>query len=335
MSDQYNTLLKQLEAKKFKPVYLLHGDEAFYIDRLTSFFEERVLAEEEKAFNLTIMYGKDIDQKQVVDSARRYPMMAPYNVVIVKEAQAMRDFNSLEQYVSNPSPDTLLVLAYKHGKADTRRKTVQEIKKKGVLFESKKVYENKLPAWIVEYLQQQGYTISPKNALLIAGYLGNSLSKLANELDKLIINLEKGAKISAADIQNNIGISITYNVFEFQDALGQKNREKAYKILDYFIANPKSNPLVVITATLYQYFSKVYLLQFIPRATDREIQQELSLPFPSFVRKFRSASRNFSKDKLSQIFEILHRVDLRSKGVDAVKLQYGDLLKEMTYKILS
>ena len=248
---KYQDLLKDLKKKAYQPVYLLHGTESYFIDAATKYFEDNVLSEGEKAFNYTVMYGKDADARTLIDTASRYPMMAPYQLLILKEAQDMKTLKDLQAYCGKPVPTTILVICHKHKKLDTRTKFGKVLKAKAVVFESSKVYDNQIGAWIEDYLQTKKLRVEPNATELMAEYLGTNLSKVANELDKLVINLAEGSTITPQIVQDNIGISKDYNVFELQDAIGVRNVLKANRIINYFIANPKKNPLVVVVATLY------------------------------------------------------------------------------------
>lgn len=332
----FQQILTDLKKKQYQPVYFLHGNESYFIDAISDFIEKNVLSDGEKSFNQTILYGKEIEFKQVVDTARRYPMMAPYQVVIVKEAQEMRTLKQLDKYIENPAQTTILVLCHKHKRFDSRTKFGKLLKKNTVVFESKKLYDNQLPDWIHNYLKTKGFTIKSGAAALIAEYLGTDLSKVVNELDKLAINLPKGTDITQQHIQSNIGISKDYNVFELQKALGQKQVTKVNRIIQYFGANPRKNPMVMLVASLYNYFSKIYMLHFLSRAGDQEMLKALKLGSSFFLREYKASARNYSKSKTEKILSILKEYDLKSKGVDNNTMHNPDseLMKEMVYRIL-
>ena len=333
----YSQIITDLKKKEYKPVYFLHGNESYFIDAIADFIEKKVLSDGEKSFNQTILYGKETEFKQVVDTARRYPMMAPYQVVILKEAQEMRTLKQLVTYVEKPAETTILVICHKHKRFDSRTKLGKVLKKNAVLFESKKLYDNQLPDWIHNYLKTKGFTIKPNATALIAEYLGTNLSKVANELDKLAINLPKGTDITQQHIQNNIGISKDYNVFELQKALGQKQVTKVNRIIKYFGANPKKNPMVMMVGSLYNYFSKIYMLHFLRHAGDPDILSALKLRSSFFLREYKAAARKYSKPQTEQVLSILKEYDLKSKGVDNNTMSNPDseLLKEMVYRILN
>lgn len=331
----FEALSKELKAGKYKPVYLLHGNEPYYIDLITDHFEHKVLDEAERSFNMTILYGKDVDYKSVVDQARRYPMMAEHQVVILKEAQSMKQLTDLEAYIKNPLDTTIFVIAYKHGKLDGRTKFAKTLQKTAVVFESKRPYDNQMPAWIATFMQKKGYKINPAESSLIAEYLGNDLSKVANELSKLVINLPKGETINKDHIQEHIGISKDYNIFELQNALGTRNKVSTYKIIQYFQANPRNNPLVMVVATLFSYFNKIYLMQFLRNAPDREVQKTLGLSTSYFVKDYRTAAKNYNRLQTERILHLLRQYDLKSKGVDRGSFTDQSLMQEMIYQILS
>jgi DNA polymerase III subunit delta len=330
----HNEIIKSLRAKEFKPVYFLHGMESFYIDSIANYIEQKVLSEAEKSFNQTILYGKDTEAKTLIDTASRYPMMASHQVVILREAQEMKGLHDLQLYIEKAVPSTILVICHKHKKLDARTKFAKSLKKHAVLFESKKLYDNQVPDWIFDYLKNKKLTINPNASQLIAEYLGTDLSKIANELDKLAINLPEGTQINEKHIQDNIGISKDYNVFELQKALGQRNVLKTNRIIKYFIANPRKNPLVMVTGTLYNYFSKIYMLHFLRNLPDRELSSALKLRSEFFLREYKSTARNYNLTKTQNVISVLKEYDLKSKGVDSDNVPEGELMKEMVYKIL-
>ena len=331
----FDQIIKDLKARKFKPVYFLYGNESYYIDRLTTYFEEQVLDESEKAFNQTILYGKEVDHKTVIDAARRFPMMAEHQLVILKEAQAMKQLGELLTYVTQPADTTILVICYKHDRFDKRTKFAKALAKHALMFESKKVYDNQMPAWILNYLREKQLKIGQKETNLIAEYLGNDLNKVANELDKLAINLSTGHEIKQEDIERYIGISKDYNIFELQNALGSRNREKTYRIIGYFQANPKNNPLVMVVGTLFGYFSKVYQMHALKSAGDREVQKVLGLSTSYFVKDYRRAAQHYNKPQTEKILSLLRAYDLKSKGVERASFTDQALMQEMIYHILA
>ncbi len=315
-------------------MYFLHGAESYYIDQITHYVESQVLSEGERSFNQMVFYGKDSEAKTLIDTACRYPMMSPYQVVILKEAQDMKSLANLLPYIEKPVPTTILLIAYKHKKFDARTKLAKSLKANAVYFESKPLYDNQVPDWISDYLKSKKMSIDASASQLIAEYLGSNLSKIANELDKLTINLPAGTAVTQQHIQDNIGISKDYNVFELQRALGSRNVVKANRIANYFRANARKHPLVVVIGTLYNYFSKVYMLHYLRNSPDREISKSLKLRSDYFLREYKLAARNYRPAKVRQVISLLSEYDLRSKGVNNDSTPEGELLKELVYKIL-
>lgn len=324
----YQGILSDIKNKKYAPIYLLHGAEPYYIDAISSFAEKSILKEEEKAFNQAVMYGKDIDFKQVADEARQFPMMAPYRVVIVKEAQDMRTINKLESYAANPSPQSIVILCYKYKKADKRTKWVKNIDKSGVVFESKKIYDNQLSGWITDYLKGKAVNINYDASQLIADYLGADLSKVSNELDKLILNI-KDNTVTAKDVQEQIGISKDYNVFEFQKAIGVRDSEKVFRIINYFAENQKSHPLTMVISNLYGFFSKLYITAYNLKSPDTKLQKLLGLPSPFFVKDYKQATQNLGFKKIKLAFHMLQKADLESKGYGSRSKDAKAILTEL------
>lgn len=331
----YSQLLKDLKAKKYAPVYLLHGGETFYIDKISKYIEENVLTEAEKSFNQMVLYGKDTDHKTLIDTCSRYPMMASHQVVVLKEAQDMKTLKELLPYIEKPVPTTILVLCYKHKKFDGRTKFGKAVKAKSVVFESKKLYDNQVPDWIQSYLKDKKLGITPPAAALVAEYLGTDLSKVSNELDKLAINIASGTTIDENHIQQNIGISKDYNVFELQKALGSKDVVKANRIINYFISNPKKNPLVVVIGTLFNFFSKVYLTHFLKSKSEGEMMSALKVRHAFFLKDYKLAARHYPFTQAKNVISVLKEYDLKSKGVERANAPDGDLMKEMIFKILN
>ena len=335
-SLSFHQIMASLQKKEYFPIYFLHGEESFYIDELCNHIEANALDESAKAFNQTILYGKDIDYKTVLDSARRYPVMSDKQVVIIKEAQELKALDKLEAYFEQPLDSTILVFAHKHKKLDGRKKYASILKKsaKTCLFESKPLYENQVPNWINNYLKDRNIHIKPAATSLLAEYLGTNLSKISNELNKLTLNLPKGGAIDKNIIQRNIGISKDFNVFELQNALGKRDQFKSFLIVKYFIANPKNHPLPMITATLYNYFSKVYICQSMLRSSNQDIATTLSVN-KFFVGDYINAARQYDRAQLENVIATLKDYDLRSKGVNNVNFTPGELLREMIIKILA
>jgi len=334
-------IIKDLSNRKCKPVYLLHGDEPYFIDQVSSFVEHQFLPDAEKGFNQTVLYGKDTDVMTVLNAAKRYPMMADYQVVLVKEAQDMKwgsetddkkSINPLLSYLENPLSSTILVFCYKYGKFDKRKKTYKAIEKSGLVFESAALYDSKIPGWIEDYLNERKYKVSQQAALMLAEYLGNDLSKIANELDKLMLNVAVGQEITLKHVHDNIGISKEYNVFELQAALARKDAYKVNQVINYFEANPKNNPIVLVLGNLNNYFSKVLIYHYVKDKSPQNLARELGVS-PYFVKDYEQAARSYNYQKTMQIIHYLREYDLKSKGVDS-NTDHGGLMKELMFKIL-
>jgi len=332
-------ILKDLRNRKYKPLYLLHGEEPYFIDQVSNYIEHELLPPAERGFNQTVMYGKDTDVMTVLNAAKRYPMMADYQVVLVKEAQDMKwgrddddkkHINPVLAYLENPLPTTILVFCYKYGKFDKRKKTYKAIDKNGLIFESAPLYDSKIPAWIEGYVADKQYKLSTQASAMLAEYLGNDLSKIANELDKLMLNINKGEEITLKSIQDNIGISKEYNVFELQTALARKDAFKVNQIINYFEANPKSNPIVLVLGNLNNYFTKVLTYHYLKDKS--QAAKELGVN-PYFIKDYEQAARSFDYGKTMQIISNLREYDLKSKGVESTAGP-GELMKELMFKIL-
>lgn len=331
-------LLQAIKKKDFAPVYLLHGEEPYFIDQLEAAIEANVLQEHEKAFNQTILYGKDTEYLQVIDAARRFPMMAERQLILLREAQEMRSIKELKQYAENPSPTTVLVISHKHKKLNGNLAVTKAIKKNGVVFEAKALYENKIPGWISNYIKAKKYSIEPAAAALLSEFLGTSLGKISNELDKLTINLAPGTQITTKIVEDQVGVSKDYNVFELQKAIGHHDIVKATRILNYFKANPKAGPLPMVLGSLYNYFSKVFrLLEHQRKGTSKqEIMRDLGLRFDFFLADYQTTARNFKGARIIQVFSLLREYDLKSKGVDSNLAGKGEneLLKELVWRMM-
>ena len=311
------------------------GEEAYYIDKISDFIEDNVLDEAEKSFNQMVLYGRDVTIDDIVGNAKRYPMMAERQVVIVKEAQDLsRTIEKLAQYAENPQPSTVLVLNYKYKKLDKRKALYKTITKAGgVVFESKKLYENQVPDWIRRVLKGQNYDISPKAAQMLVEFLGTDLSKVNNELNKLKIVLPEGTQITPEHIEENIGISKDFNNFELRKAVGEKNVVKAHQIAKYFADNPKDNPMVVTVALLFNFFSQLLHLHGMSDKNPRSVASALKVN-PYFVNEYLVAARNYPMKKVSLVIGLLREFDVKSKGVGANSIPQGDLLKELLVRVL-
>jgi DNA polymerase III subunit delta len=329
----FENLLSDLKNQIYYPVYLLHGEESYFIDAVSDYIEQHVLSEMEKEFNQTIAYGKDSNVMTLVSYAKRFPMMANYQVLIVKEAQDLDDIEDFQSYIEHPLTSTILVLCYKYGKLDKRRGLYKAIEKLGVAFESAKLYDNKVPDWIQGYLRQRKYAITPKAAALLTEFLGADLGKIANELQKLLINIPEGTEITEDYVEKNIGISKDFNVFELQKALARKDVLKANQIIFYFAANLRENPLVKVLPILYSYFSKVLTYHYLPDKSKNSVAAALSVN-PFFVADYQQAARSFPVAKTISVISLLREYDLKNKGVDNASAGDGELMKELIFRIL-
>lgn len=311
------------------------GEEPYYIDKISDFIEDTVLDEAEKGFNQMVLYGRDVTIDDIVSNAKRFPMMAERQVVIVKEAQDLsRTIEKLVKYAANPQPTTVLVFNYKYKKLDKRKALYKAIKKIGVVYESKKLYDNQVPEWIRNVLKGQGYDISPKAAQMLVEFLGTDLSKVNNELNKLKIVLPKGTQITPEHIEENIGISKDFNNFELRKAVGAKDILKAHRIAKYFADNPKDNPMVVTVSLLFSFFSQLLHLHGMSDKNPRSVASALKVN-PYFVNEYLTAARNYPMKKVSSVIGLLREFDVKGKGVGANATPQGDLLKELLVRILS
>jgi len=328
-------IVNNIKSGIIKPIYFLMGEESYYIDKLSDYIEENILSEDEKGFNQTILYGRDVSIEDIVSTAKRYPMMAERQVVIVKEAQDLsRTIDKLESYVENPMLSTVLVFCYKYKTLDKRKKMTKMMDKVGVVFESKKLYENQVGDWIKRVLSGKNYTIEPKANAMLVEFLGTDLSKINNELEKLQIILPKGSMITAKHIEENIGFSKDFNVFELRKAIGERNQLKAYTIADNFAQNPKEYPIVVTTSLVFGFFVQLLKYHGLKDRNPKNVAAVLGVN-PFFLKDYDTALRNYPMRKVSQIVATLRDVDVKSKGVGANALPQSDLLREMLYKIFN
>ncbi len=329
-------ILRDIQAGKFAPVYFLHGEEPFFMDQIADAIESRALSEAERSFNQTILYGKEVDHLSLLDHLRRYPMMSERQVVILREAQEMKTLAELTSYLEHPMPSTVFVASYKYKKIDARTKFGKALGGKNIVFfESKKLYDNQIPDWISSACKARKQQIEPAAAALMAEYLGTDLARITNELDKLALNLSAGATIKVAHIQDNIGISKEYNVFELQKALATRDRAKLARIQQHFESNIKKNPLIVTISSLYAYFSKVYMLHALKGQPDAEVLKALELRSDWFLKEYKAAAANFSAAQCARVIGHLKDYDLRSKGVHNDGTEEEELMKELFWKILN
>ncbi|NVJ87876.1 MAG: DNA polymerase III subunit delta [Flavobacteriaceae bacterium] len=331
--NEINAIVADIKQGNAKPIYFLMGDEPYYIDWLSDFIEDNVLDETEKGFNLQVMYGRDVTIDDIVMAAKRFPMMAEKQVLIVKEAQDLsRSIDKLLSYAENCQPTTVLVINYKYKKLDKRKKLHKAIAKTGVIFESKKLYENDVATWITRVLKGKNYKIEPKASQMLVEFLGTDLSKIANELKKLMLILPNNSIISDHDIEENIGISKDFNNFELLKAIGNKDVVKANRIINYFISNPKNNPTVMTVSLLNNFFTKLLLFHGLQNKSKDAVSKSLGVGF-YFVDDYFLAARNYNMRKVANVISILREADVKSKGVGANQTQ-GDILKELIFRIL-
>jgi len=333
--DEVVKIVNDIKAGIIKPIYFLMGEEPYYIDKLTEYMEANLLAEDEKGFNQTILYGRDVSIEDIVSTAKRYPMMAERQVVIVREAQELsRTIDKLESYAENPMPTTVLVMAYKYKTLDKRKKVTKVLDKNGLVYESKKLYENQVGDWLKRVLAGKKLNIEPKAAAMLVDFLGTDLSKIANELDKLAIILPQGSTVTPDIIEENIGFSKDFNVFELRKAIGEKNIKKAYQIAQYFADNPKDNPLVLTVGQTFGFFIQLLKYHGLKDRNPKNVASALGIN-PFFVKEYDVAIKNYPMKKVSQIVASLRDIDVKSKGVGANGLPPGDLMKEMLANIFS
>lgn len=331
----YEEIARDLKNRHYKPVYYLMGEEAYYIDRISDYIADTVLNEMEKEFNQTVLYGMDTDVETVINAARRYPMMSKYQVVIVKEAQHLKQLENLSYYLQKPLESTILVLCHKQGVLDRRKKLAAEIEKVGVLFDSKKIKDAQLPGFITSYLKRRSVEIEPKATEMMAEFVGADLNRMAGELEKLIITLPKGQKrITPEQIERNIGISKDYNNFELRSALIQRDVLKANRIIKYFEENPKTNPLQMTLSVLFNFFANLMLAYYAPDKSEQGIATQLGLRLPWQSREYLTAMRQYTGVKVMNIIGEIRYCDARSKGVGNSSFSNAELLKELVYKIL-
>lgn len=331
----FELILQDLQNKIFSPVYFLHGEEPYFTDQLTSYIEKNVLDESVREFNQSVLYGRDVTPIDIIHLARSFPMLGNYQVIIVKEAQEIKKIEEIEPYLDALMETTILVISYKHKKFDKRKSFYKKLikSKDVVVFESERIQDREIPKWIEKTISVRGYKIHPIAAGILSEHLGNNLNKISNELEKLMINIKPGTEITENEIEENIGISKDFNIFEFQKSLWQKNPLKAQRIVNYFESNPKDHPLQMISVMLHNFFIKIFLYHHIRNMEERKIAAELGIS-PFFVKDYQQASRVFSPQKVKSIISQIKTLDLKSKGVGSNDAQsYGEL-KELVFKIM-
>ena len=327
-------LKESIKSGNYYPVYLLTGDENYYIDEVSNFIESSVVDESLRDFDQVILYGRDTNMRAVLSNAKQFPVMSPVRLVMVKEAQNIDsdEWDPLVEYLNHPQPQTLLVFCYRHKKLDKRKKVYKTILNKGCVFESAKMYDDRLPDWIGTYVNNHGTSITQKGAMLIAEYIGNDLGKIANELSKVFITLRPGEPIDENIIERNIGISKDYNVFELQKAIGRRDVVKCNRIVNHFAANPKDNPIQMVVSMLYSFFIKVMIYHQLPDKTKAVGVLNVN---SFFIRDYATAASNYPLPKLASCIGYLYEADLRSKGMyNSGNVTDGELLKELIFKII-
>lgn len=333
--EEARQIVNDIQKGTIKPIYFLMGEEPYYIDKISDFISENILTEEERGFNQMLIYGRDTSVDEIVSNAKRYPMMAERQVVIVKEAQDLsRSIEKLTTYAENPQPTTVLVVCYKYKKIDKRKKLYKAIAKTGLIFEGKRLYENQVGDWIIKTLKSRGYSISPKAAQMLVEFLGTDLGKIDNELQKLQLICPEGTSISPEIIEENIGISKDFNNFELRNAIGERDSLKAHRIANYFAQNPKDNPLVMTISLLFSYFSQILQYHGLSDKSKGSVAKQLKVN-PYFVSDYAIAARNYPMKKVSRAISLLQETDVKSKGVGAANVSQGDLLKELLVKIMN
>jgi len=327
-------IIQDWQKGAFKPVYWLEGEEEYFINKVVDFAEHKILNENEAGFNLTVFYGKDADWTAVLNACRRYPMFSERQVVLLKEAQQMRDIEKLEPYIENPLHSTIFVVSYKEKRVDGRTKLAKILKEKGVVLTTKKIYENQVPEWTKDLIEEKGLTITQKALRLVADHIGNDLSRIENEIEKLSVNLGKRKNITEEDIEEYVGVSKDFNVFELQSALASKDIEKAVRIVQYFEANPKSAPIQLILPSLYGFFSKVFMVYGVNSRDEKTVAQALGVN-AWFVKDYIKATQVYNYAGVEKILLLLHNYNLKSIGVNSINTTDGSLLKEMIVKMIA
>lgn len=331
----YESVVRSVQNREFKPIYYLMGEESYYIDRISDYIASQVLTEEQKDFNLTVMYGSDTNIANVLTAAKRFPMMSDYQVVIVKEAQNLKNIDDLSFYLKKPQPQTILVFCHKNGVLDRRKKVIADVERVGVLFESKKLRDYQLPAFIVNYVRNHKSSIDEKAAVLLADFIGSDLNRMAGEIDKLMMSMPEGqSRITPELIERNIGVSKEFNSFELRSALIEKDVLKANRIVKYFNENSKANPIQKTLATLFGFFSNLMLAHYAPEKSESGVMEILGMRQSWQVKEYMAAMRVYSARKTMNIISAIRQTDAKSKGVGNSSISDGDLLRELIYYIL-
>jgi len=329
-----NTILSDWKKHQYKPIYWLEGEEEYFIDKVMDYAETQILTESETGFNLTVFYGKDADWTNIINACRRYPMFSDKQVVLLKEAQQMRDLDKLEAYIENPLVSTIFVVSYKEKKVDGRTKLAKLLKEKGVVLSTKKLYDNQLPEWTEELIESKGHTISRKALMLLVDHIGNDLSRIENEIDKILINLNSRKNITEDDVEKYVGVSKDYNVFELQAALASKNLPRAIQIIQYFEANPKAAPIQLILPSLYTFFSKVFMIHGLNTRDEKSVAASLSIN-PFFIKDYLKAATIYTYPDVEKLLLLLSDYNLKSIGINNSGTPDASLLKEMAFKMIA
>ena len=330
----YEKIITEWKKNVFKPFYWLEGEEEYFIDKVMDYAEHNILSENEAGFNLMVFYGKDASWPDVINACRRYPMFSERQVVLLKEAQQMKDVDKLESYIEKPLSSTILVVSYKEKKVDGRTKFAKLIKEKGVLLSTKKIYDGQLPQWTEDIVKNHGFEISGKALMLLVDHIGNDLNRIENEIEKILVNLGKRKNITEDDIEEFIGISKEFNVFEFQNALAKKDLPRSIRIVQYFEANPKAAPIQLILPSLYAFYSKLYMIYGVSSRDEKTVASAIGVN-PFFVKDYLTAVKNYSFPQVEKVMLLLHQYNLKSIGVGDTGTEDASLLKEMVFKILS
>lgn len=329
----YEQLISSFKKRDFRPIYFFMGEEAYYIDKLSDYLMENVVSDENKAFDQTVVYGKDVDIDTVINLAKRYPMMSDKQLVVVKEAQQLKSLDRLTFYLQKPLSSSILVFCYKYGTLDKRKSVYNAINKAGIVFDSKKVYDNQVAGKVIEIAKEKGLSIDMKSANIIADFLGSDLTKISNEIDKLQIALPEGAVVTPTDIERNIGISKDYNNFELVDALAVKNIEKVNRIVDYFRQDKNGNPLVVTLSVIFNFFANLLIYSTLKDKSKMNVASVLKIN-PFFVTLYQKAAVNYDTQKIIRIISYIRETDAGSKGVGDLIMGENELLKLLVFKIL-
>lgn len=329
----HKQIIANIESGKFEKIYFLHGEEPLFIDMITNSIVKHALQEHERDFNQTVKYGKEVDALSIISEAKSYPMMAERRLVVLKEAQDFKGIEDLTPYFEDPNDQTVFVINYKYKKYDSRKKSMKAAAKNGLVFKSEKVKEYRLPDWIKAHVVSNGYSISPKATMLLAEFLGNDLSRIVNEIEKLEILVEKGTTINEIHIEENIGISKDYNVFELINAVGSRNVQKANRIVDYFDHNPKATSIIVVISNLFNHYSRLMRIHFLPNKSRDAVSAALKV-HPFVAGELVTSSKIYNPKKIAANIAVLHEYDLKSKGVGNSSFTHGQLMKELIFRLM-